>query len=78
MIRVLIVDDEPAFRRRLHRLLACAGLCAVGEVGDIPEAEELVAVLQPDLAVVDVILPGVNGVEGIARMNARRSSLRSQ
>ena len=77
MTRVLIVDDEPAFRRQLQRLLACAGLCVVGEAGDIPEAEQLVAASQPDLAVVDLILPGVNGVEGIAQMKALYPSLRA-
>jgi DNA-binding NarL/FixJ family response regulator len=77
MTRVLIVDDEPGFRRQLQRLLACAGLCVVGEAGDIPEAEQLVAASQPDLAVVDVMLPGVNGVEGIARMKALCPGLRA-
>ena len=76
MTRVLIVDDEPAFRRQLHRLLTCAGLCVVGEAGDIREAEQLVAAIQPDLAVVDLMLPGVNGVEGIALMKAVCPSLR--
>ena len=77
MTRVLIVDDEPAFRRQLHRLLAYAGLCVVGEAGDIPEAERLVTAFQPDLAVVDLILPGINGVEGIAQMKALYPGLRA-
>ena len=33
---ILIVDDEPAFRRQLQRLLACAGLSVVGEAGRCP------------------------------------------
>lgn len=77
MTRVLIVDDEPAFRRQLHRLLAHAGLEVIGEAGDILEAKQLVAAFQPDLAVVDLILPGVNGVEGIAQMKALCPSLRA-
>ena len=77
MTRVLIVDDEPAFRGHLHRLLAHAGLSVVGEAGNILEAEQLVAAFQPDLAVVDLILPGVNGVEGIAQMKALYPSLRA-
>ena len=76
MTRVLIVDDEPAFRRQLHRLLAYAGLCVVGEAGDIPEAERLVTAFQPDLAVVDLILPGISGVDGIALMKALCPNLR--
>ena len=77
MTRVLIVDDEPAFRRHLRRLLAYAGLEVIGEAGDIPEAKQLVAASQPDLAVVDLILPGANGVEGIAQMKALCPSLRA-
>ena len=77
MTRVLIVDDEPVFRRQLQRLLAYAGLCVVGEAGDIAEAEQLVATSQPDLAVVDLILPGTNGVDGIAQMKALCPSLRA-
>ena len=76
MIRVLIVDDEPAFRRHLHRLLSYAGLCVVGEAGDILEAEPLVLGLRPDLAVVDLMLPGISGLEGIARLKALCPNLR--
>ncbi len=76
MTRVLIVDDQPAFRRQLHRLLAYAGLTVVGEAGDIPEAETQVRALQPDLAVVDVMLPGVNGMEGTPKLKALAPALR--
>ncbi len=76
MTRVLIVDDQPAFRRQLRRLLAYAGLTVVGEAGDIPEAEAQVRALQPDLAVVDVMLPGVNGLEGTPRLKALAPALR--
>ena len=76
MTRVLIVDDQPAFRRQLRPLLTRAGLTVVGEAGDIPEAEAQVQALQPDLAVVDVVLPGVNGIEGTARLRALAPTLR--
>jgi DNA-binding NarL/FixJ family response regulator len=76
MTRVLIVDDQPGFRRQLRRLLTYAGLTVVGEAGDIPEAEAQVQALQPDLAVVDVMLPGVNGLEGAARLRALAPALR--
>jgi DNA-binding NarL/FixJ family response regulator len=74
--RVLIVDDQPAFRRHLRRLLTHAGLTVVGEAGDIPEAEALVQAFQPDLAVVDVMLPGVNGLEGTPRLKTLAPTLR--
>jgi DNA-binding NarL/FixJ family response regulator len=76
MTRVLIVDDRPAFRRQLRPLLTRAGLTVVGEAGDIVEAEAQVQALQPDLAVVDVRLPGVNGVDGTRRLRALDPDLR--
>ncbi len=68
MTRVLIVDDQSSFRRQLRQLLAYAGLTVVGEANDIPSAEAQVQELKPDLAVVDVILPGLNGLEGARRL----------
>lgn len=76
MARVLIVDDQPIFRLQLRRLLEQAGLEVVGEAADIPEAEAQVAILQPDLAVVDVLLPGISGFDGVPRLKARASALR--
>ena len=76
MTRVLIVDDKPAFRRQLRQLLTLAGLTVVGEAGDIHEAETLVQALRPDLAIVDVILPDVNGLEGTPRLKALAPDLR--
>ncbi len=76
MTRVLIVDDQPAFRRQLGRLLTYAGLTVVGEAEDIPQAAGLVQTCQPDLAVVDVMLPGVNGLEGVSRLKALAPTLR--
>ncbi len=76
MPRVLIVDDQASFRHQLRQLLIYAGWEVVGEAGDIPTAEELVQSLQPDLAIVDIMLPGVNGLEGTRRLKALASGLR--
>ena len=76
MNRVLIVDDRLSFRRQLRRLLAHAGLSVVGEAGDIQEAKALAQALQPDLAVVDVMLPGLNGLEGTPCLKALVPDLR--
>jgi DNA-binding NarL/FixJ family response regulator len=76
VIRVLVVDDQPAFRRQLCRLLTRAGLGVVGGAGTIAEAEGHVEALKPDLALVDLMLPGVHGMEGIARLKALRPELR--
>lgn len=76
MPRVLIVDDQPAFRRVLGQLLAQAGLVVIGEAGDIPEAEALVRTNLPDLAIVDVMLPGISGLDGTPRLKALAPDLR--
>ncbi len=76
MTRVLIVDNQPTFRKRLSSLLDVAGLTVVGEANDIQEAEAQVKTLQPDLAVVDVVLPGVTGIEGAPRLRAKAPNLR--
>ena len=78
MLRVLIVDDQTTFRHHLRQLLTYAGLDVIGEAGSIPMAEELLQTLdhQPDIAVVDVMLPGTNGLEGTSRLKALLPSLR--
>jgi len=75
-IRVLIVDDQASFRRHLRKLLTHAGLEVVGEAGDMLEAKESVRRLQPDLAVVDVNLPGESGVSGTPHLIASTPGLR--
>jgi len=74
--RVLIVDDQPGFRRHLRQLLTYAGLTVVGEAGNIPEAERMVQELGPELAIVDVMLPGINGLEGTRRLLSLAPELR--
>ena len=76
MTRVLIVDDQPAFRLQLRRLLERAGMDVIAEAGDIPEAEAQARTLHPDLAVVDVMLSGISGLEGVPRLKALASGLR--
>jgi len=76
MTRVLIVDDQPGFRHHLRALLQIAGFEIVAEAGDIPEAENQVRATAPDLAIVDVMLPGINGIEGTARLKAIAPQLR--
>ncbi len=76
MTRVLIVDDQPGFRRHLTALLTHAGLVVVGEARDIPEAEDQVRRTNPDLAVVDLMLPGTNGLEGTPRLKTIAPNLR--
>ncbi|MBI5028978.1 MAG: response regulator transcription factor [Chloroflexi bacterium] len=70
MTRVLIVDDQPDFRCQLRQMLTLAGLVVVGEAGDIAEAELLAQQEQPDMAIVDVVMPNVNGLDGTRRLKS--------
>jgi DNA-binding NarL/FixJ family response regulator len=60
---VLIVDDHPAFRASARRLLESEGYEVVGEAGDGAGAIEAVASLKPDLVLLDVQLPDIDGFE---------------
>jgi DNA-binding NarL/FixJ family response regulator len=74
--RVLIVDDQPSFRRQLRQWLGQAGLVVVGEAGDMLEAKELARNLQPDLAIVDINLPGESGMSGTPQLLALAPQMR--
>jgi DNA-binding NarL/FixJ family response regulator len=74
--RVLIVDDQTTFRRHLRRLLERAGLTVIAEADDLSEAEVLLESLQPDLVVLDVMLPDINGIEGTSRLKKLNPHLR--
>ena len=65
---VLIVDDHPSFRRLARRLFEEAGFTVVGEAGDGRSAVDSVETLRPDLVLLDVMLPDVNGIELAERL----------
>ncbi len=63
--RVLLVDDHALLRKSLINLLQEeADLTVVGEATNGREAYELVASLQPDLVLMDINMPGADGIEG--------------
>lgn len=76
MTRVLIVDDQPTFRQHLSRLLQRADMDVVAEAETIAQAEEQITLHDPDLALVDLMLPDVDGIEGTSRLTALRPRLR--
>lgn len=66
-IRVLVVDDHALFRRGLLAVLSQEpGMYVVGEAADGVEAVELAAILQPDVVLMDVRMPGGGGIEACA------------
>ncbi len=63
-LRLLIADDHPVFRHGIRTLIeARPGLRVVGEATTGPEAVQLAQALQPDVVLMDVRMPGLNGVE---------------
>jgi DNA-binding NarL/FixJ family response regulator len=58
---VLIVDDHPSFRASARRLLEGEGYEVVGEAADGPEALRVARQLRPDVILLDVRLPGLDG-----------------
>jgi DNA-binding NarL/FixJ family response regulator len=63
-LRVLIADDHPLFRHGIQALLTATPDCAVvGEAETGEDAVALAATLQPDVILMDVHMPGVNGIE---------------
>ena len=72
MIRVLIVDDHAIVRTGLWQLLATAeDLEVVGGAGDGHEAVRLAAELDPDVVVMDLSMPGIDGVAATGQIVAQ-------
>ena len=69
--RIVIVDDHPLFRKGLEQLIHSDGAFAVcGEAGAASEGMDVIRKLHPDLAIVDLSLPGANGIELIKNIRA--------
>jgi len=75
-LRVLLVDDERPARERLRRLLgAHDDVEVIGEAQDGEQAAEQIARLEPDLVLLDIEMPGCNGMEVAASLPAPRPSV---
>ena len=68
--RILVVDDHPLTRDALASLLAQGGFDVVGEAADGAEALGLAADLQPDLVLLDLSMPGLDGLAALPRLRA--------
>ena len=66
--RILLVDDHPLTRSALAGLLSQHGFDVVGEASDGEEAVESAARLRPDLILLDLSMPGVDGLTALPRL----------
>jgi two-component system, response regulator PdtaR len=71
-MRVLIAEDETLIRLDLRALLERAGFDVCAEAHNGVEAVALAASLRPDLAILDVKMPGLDGIEAATRIIAER------
>ncbi len=70
-LRILLVDDHPIFRAGLRTLLNTQeDMEVVGEAGNGAEALDQVRALQPDVVVMDIAMPGMDGLEALRQMHA--------
>jgi DNA-binding NarL/FixJ family response regulator len=70
VMSVLIVDDHPSFRASARRLLEAEGFNVVGEAVDGQEAIAAAVELKPDVVLLDVQLPDIDGFEVAGRLAA--------
>jgi CheY-like chemotaxis protein len=61
-VSVLVVDDDPVFRRLAQRLLEACGLVVAGEADTAASAMSVAGALRPDAVLVDVGLPDLDGI----------------
>ncbi len=77
VVRVLLVDDQPLFREALGVLLgAREELEVVGEAGDGADALRQVAALAPDVVLMDLRMPVLDGIEATRRLRAEHPGVR--
>ena len=68
--RVLVVDDVDLFRKGLRAALAEAGFDVCGEAERAEEAVSAAETLQPDIVVLDILMPGISGLDVVEKITA--------
>jgi two-component system invasion response regulator UvrY len=76
-VTVLLVDDHAVVREGYRRLLERHGdIVVIGEAADAATAHALFCAINPQIVVMDITLPGINGIEVMRRMLAYKSDTR--
>ncbi|CUI05159.1 response regulator [Massilia antarctica] len=76
-IRVLVCDDHPMMREGIAAVIASqSDMCLAGEAGDGREAVAQYRALQPDVALIDIQMPDMNGIEAIQAIRAEFAQAR--
>ncbi len=71
-IRVVVIDDHPVFRKGVRALLEVnADIVVIGEAGTGAEAVALTEKLQPDIVIMDLMLPDMSGLQATEIIHAR-------
>jgi DNA-binding NarL/FixJ family response regulator len=77
VISVLLADDQPLLRRGFRMILeAEPGLTVTGEAGDGAEAVEVARRVRPDVVLMDIRMPGTDGIEATRRITAAEPGVR--
>jgi AmiR/NasT family two-component response regulator len=71
-LRIVIADDEPIILLDLRQMLEELGMSVVGEASDGAQAVEKVRALKPDLAILDVKMPEMDGIEAARVLHEER------
>jgi DNA-binding NarL/FixJ family response regulator len=77
VISVLLADDQPLLRRGFRMILEAEdGVTVTGEAGDGAEAVELARRVRPDVVLMDIRMPGTDGIEATRRITAAEPGVR--
>ena len=74
-VKILIADDEPIIRLDLRQVLETLGYEVIGEAGDGKQAVELARELKPDICILDVKMPIMDGLRQLILSPMRTSPL---
>ncbi len=71
-LRILIADDEPLIRLDLKNMLESLGYEVIAEAGDGVSAVEAARTLKPDVAILDIKMPGMDGIDAANTLHSER------